>query len=424
MESTTGENEKRLLATTLKERLIEGKNTIIYKELLEEDMPDFLKTYLQNRVQKYFHTDEPFQIKNSKRYDFSYTRIRELKQQLNKAFEEATLFSKEEISEIINRTVGLQFDMLVNPQQALTKIFFRKKSERTQTDILQVLRGLIDDRLFIKTLKEKIKEFDQFHILEDDFTNLIVETQDEIYKNDLLTAFISDVKAFLDFVGHIKGSDEKSINKEILFLLLNERNLDKYHEAFNNSTNINDWIELEDVASSLEEHINNNGSTITEDQKKNSDESLEGFLTSVIDSEPLDGEQVKQDISTTESEIDIVLDESEAEYRKHHPIIVNTKDPEDFIINHEMIEYQPEGPLAVLSSIIDEKSKRLIQKKIFKKDDAAYVNFIYRLEEIHNWKEAKQIIDDELMMRYIPPFSKEALKLGDLVFNRYFPKKN
>ena len=422
MESTTGENEKRLLATTLKERLIEGKNTIIYKELLEEDIPNFLKTYLQNRVQKYFHTDEPFQIKNSKRYDFSYTRIRELKQQLYNAFKEATLFSREEISEIINRTVDLQFDMLVNPQEALTKIFFRKKSERTQTDILQVLKGLVDDRLFIKKLKEKIKEFDQFHILEDDFTNLMVETQDEIYKRDLLSSFISDVKAFLDFVSHIKGIDEKSINKEILFLLLNERNLDKYHEAFNNSTNTNDWIELEDVASILKEYINNNGSI--KDQNKNSDDSLEDFLVSVIDSEPLDAEQVKQDISTTESEIDIVLDKSETDCRKHHPIIVNTKDPEDFIINHDMIEYQPEGPLAALSSLIDEKSKRLIQKKIFKKDDVAYVNFICRLEEIYNWKEAKQIIDDELMMRSIPPFSKEALTLGDLVFNRYFPKKN
>ena len=56
-----------------------------------------LKNFLQNRVQKYFYTDEPFQIKNSKRYDFNYERIKGLRQQLHKAFEEATLFTEKQL---------------------------------------------------------------------------------------------------------------------------------------------------------------------------------------------------------------------------------------------------------------------------------------------------------------------------------------
>jgi len=424
MESTTGENEKRLLATTLRERLIENKNTIIYKELLDENLPIFLKNYLQNRVQKFFHTDEPFQIKNSKRYDFSYTKIKEYKQQLHQAFEEATLFNKEEITEIINRTVGLQFDLLVNPQQTLIKIFYKNKSERTQADILQILKGLIDDRIFIKRLREKIKEFDQFHIIEDDFKKLLTEIQNEIYGEDFIPAFISDVKAFLEFISHIKGTAENAINKDILLLLLDERNLNQYEQAFQTTSNNNDWIDLNEILIILQESDgNNSAATVTETNEI--DDDLEDIIVSVVEPDQLETEQVKEDISTIEKDSDNVhIKKIDTKGKKHHPKIEAWTDPQNFIIDRSMIEHQPIGPLFSLNSLIDDRSKRLIQKKIFKKDDLAYHTFIRKLEEIDNWKEAKQVIDDELMMRSIQPFSKEALKLGDLVFNRYFPKKN
>ena len=46
MESTIGENEKQLLAATVRERLIGKKNSILYRELLDERIPTFLKNYL------------------------------------------------------------------------------------------------------------------------------------------------------------------------------------------------------------------------------------------------------------------------------------------------------------------------------------------------------------------------------------------
>ena len=126
MDITSGDKHKKLLTGILEKRLLEGKNTVTYKELLDEEMPIFLKNFLQNRVQKLYHTDEPFQFKNSKRYDFNHDRIAILKQQLHEAFEEATIFTKEEIIEIIDKTVGLQFDLLIRPHYTLKKIFFKR----------------------------------------------------------------------------------------------------------------------------------------------------------------------------------------------------------------------------------------------------------------------------------------------------------
>jgi len=425
MESTTGENEKRLLAGVLKERLIKGKNTIIYKELLEQELPTFLRNYLQSRVQKYFHTDEPIQFKNSKRYDFNYERIRKLKDELNNAFEEATIFTKEEIVEIIHRTIGLQFDLLVNPNETLDKILFKNKSERTQSDILTILSGLIDNRKFIHQLIQKVKEFDQFHIIQDDFHKILNKTHDEVYQTQFIDAFLSDVRAFLDFLSLIKGNEEKSINKEIIKLLLKERNLDDYYEAFNSNNYDSDWIEIHDVAKLLNRFFDKQVIVDVNDDNLEDDQ-IQDFLVSVSGIEGVGVKQSEQDKDIDQQSLDneVKFSKRASDERKHYPIIEAYTEPQDFIIHRDMIEHQPEIHLVSLEYLIDEKSKKLIQKKIFKKDEEAYENFVERLEKIDNWKKAKQIIDDELMLRYIQPFSREALILGDLIFNRYFPKKN
>ncbi|MFQ5632341.1 MAG: hypothetical protein ACE5I1_26525, partial [bacterium] len=72
--------------------------------------------------------------------------------------------------------------------------------------------------------------------------------------------------------------------------------------------------------------------------------------------------------------------------------------------------------------IIDNKSRTVFIKKIFSKDKLAYVEFIDQIEEKDSWKEAKAILDAELASRKISPFCREAVKLSDLIFAKYFSK--
>ena len=91
MESTIGENEKQQLAATVRERLIGKKSTVLYRELLDEKIPTFLKNYLRNNVKKFIHTEEPVQLKHSKRYDYEHGNIKEIQNSLIKALEEFTV---------------------------------------------------------------------------------------------------------------------------------------------------------------------------------------------------------------------------------------------------------------------------------------------------------------------------------------------
>ena len=82
MVTTTGENEKQLLAATVREKLIGKKNRVRYRELLDEKIPTFLNNYLQNTVKKIIYTEEPVQLKYSKRFDYEFGNINQIRASL------------------------------------------------------------------------------------------------------------------------------------------------------------------------------------------------------------------------------------------------------------------------------------------------------------------------------------------------------
>ena len=438
MESATGENEKRLLAATVRDRLIGDRNIILYRELLDKKIPTFLKNYLQKSVQKYIHTEEPFQFNNSKRFDFEYRKIIEIRNSLIKAFGEATRFSRDELIEIINRTVSLQFNLLVKPYETLLKIFYKNKAERLQNDILQILDGLDDHRILIKVLIKNIREFDQYHIVAEDFIKILNQTNKEVYEDNFINPFISDVNVFTDFLSMIHGHENKEIDINLLKLLLVERGLGQYCSAFDLYKGSK--IEVNRIESILRNSLNNGRS-----EDPDLDDDIEKFMLSPVNDNNRDDyidtgaklykDEIDQSFENLQNkgsvsqfeENDFPLDQDESvdgNHRKLPKIINKWKDPMDMVIKRSNIEKQPEGPIDSLGRLIDDKDKRFIQRRIFDNDIGAYGEFIRQLEVIDNWKEAKKIIDNELFMRSIEPFSKEALKLGDLVFNRYFPKSH
>ena len=76
-----------------------------------------------------------------------------------------------------------------------------------------------------------------------------------------------------------------------------------------------------------------------------------------------------------------------------------------------------------LREMIDSKTEKVFVKKLFANDQNAYDHLIKKLEESESWRVAKILIDNELFKRDVDPFSREAIKLVDLVYSRYYPEE-
>ncbi len=76
-----------------------------------------------------------------------------------------------------------------------------------------------------------------------------------------------------------------------------------------------------------------------------------------------------------------------------------------------------------LQSLIHDRDRKKIIRKLFDGDEQRYLRFAERLNRIHSWKAAARLVEDEFRERGINPYSKAALLFSDYVYKRFFPKE-
>jgi len=100
-------------------------------------------------------------------------------------------------------------------------------------------------------------------------------------------------------------------------------------------------------------------------------------------------------------------------------------DPGEIISEEKPVtkETKPAPASLGLRDHIDNKTEKVFIKKLFSGDQSAYKRLLDKLEEAESWRVAKILIDNELFKRDVDPFSREAIKLVDLVYTRYYPEE-
>ncbi|HNH28700.1 MAG TPA: hypothetical protein PKU71_04705 [bacterium] len=77
--------------------------------------------------------------------------------------------------------------------------------------------------------------------------------------------------------------------------------------------------------------------------------------------------------------------------------------------------------LVLLQSVITPKDEQIFMKSIFGGDEAYYRDFVSQVNRSKTWKEAITVVDDMLFEKKVDPYCKEAIRLSDVVYMRYYP---
>jgi len=482
MQSNEWEAEKQDLFFAFKKRLINDKDQVEFGDLLNFDLPAFFKSFLKTQVRRFYEAERPINLNKSSRFNFDSEEVTKLISQLMHAIQNATLFSSKEIAEAIEKTIGLQIDFLVKPRQTLQQIFFKVKASMPYADILQAVIALSDNRPYMRHLIQILKNIHEKTISKNFFIRLLQEAEEEVYRQKPISAFIQDTSAVLEFFSQVKGEACNRIKRSLLTNMLRERNLINLAERFQAFSDRNshgdEFIDLAEIEKILEGHLAHielesaSPKKMARDLKRQKDQVLEQiirraaqskeepaanhFLTDtndLVEEEPELNERKKENLKKNwvlfgsnnsnviggneieEIEIKtpeppsfkkpkIIYKEDQLPTRKSKTALSRLPDEEaDVLTKRSKFTTQPIRSIPDLASLIDDRSRKMFIKKIYRKDEAAYQGFIAKLQTKMTWKEAKAAIDQELGSRGIEPFSREAIRLGDLVFGRYFPKK-
>ncbi|NIR48521.1 hypothetical protein GWO43_08830 [candidate division KSB1 bacterium] len=425
------QTEKRRLADILYRRATQGKEKVPYKEIVNKSFPEVFETCVRNYARRMFSSENPIRLEDRGRYDMENREVKEYVYGLKKAIIHQTIFENEEIRQLCNFAVDLEFNILTRPRRAILDLLFASSDQRSKEDILTVLQGFGGDRPFIHKLLKTIENLGFESIGRDKYEIMSRPLEKQIYSETPISAFLIDSNLFMDFENAITGQQDRKIRSNIVLGMLKERELDQMVRSFAKETSDKDSWTAEEIENTMDRFLLVGLDSITSDENEKTADSDDSISLDeemrLEEEEPADNEKpLKIQFAEEKAKRET---EAPSPSRTHYIPISRLKDKsffleydEELIINRSDIESQPPGPYPALYDLIDARDRKVFIKKLFGKNKEQYLEFIDRLEQMDSWKDAKAAIDEELRVRDISPYSKEAVLLGDVVFSRYFKK--
>lgn len=431
------QDERKRLASALEERIIDGKQRVAFAEVKALDVPEALLNSLQKQAKSIFKSEKPVRIIQSDRFDFSDEKLKDELTRLRDILLDQVFFVPAEIKKAVNLSLTLHFDLAISPFRTAAAILFQNTDQKKCRDSIEILNSIGERLPPIKALSDRLLVYEQESIDREDFNKLADAIKAEVYAENPVSSMLFDIDYLKKFYDAVFDSEETTFSADVIHSMLIERGMSDFDKGFKEQKNQKKYWNLDEIQHFLErfllvgqlQHDDSFSSHFyysdTSDEEAPTKKRAREIEVEPVPEAAADGDREQQP-ETAERQSNVKAEEDTSEELESAGRSFRSRDafhPEDTdVIDRKKIEYQPPGPYPSLESIIDNKSRNLFIKKIFKKDKLAYIEFIDHVEQKESWKEAKNILDKELKARNISPFCREAVKLSDLIFARYFTK--
>ena len=370
------EEGKKRLAEALLERSLNGHEFITCRHLLQESLPQFVKDSIIALAKKKLKAEKPISWNFSAGIDFDDDEVRIAGEKLLHALLKNVRLERKEVENCFHDAVRLQFDLLLRPIQSVETIFFHDSEKYEKSKFISFLEKTAK-LPFIQKLIEETNKSDFPLVDRLNYKVLSQQVQEGMYSCHHKEFLFKEFRLLLDLF-----SIDRSIVPNYVDVV--------YIEEFLISRGLFDALNLVKKKS-------------MEGKKRWLREDFEEIFTFLLKEPGKNGKNSHDNILPQNGLPKIIYNDDFA-----------------FMVHRQKIERQPPGPYPSIFECIDDKDWKNFVRKLFQRSELDFTDFLKRVDKILKWREAKQLIDWELEKRRLDPYSKEAVRLGDLVFARFF----
>ncbi len=462
------ENETVVLVTSLKKRMLEGKKQVRYKKICEDDaVPLFVRTLFDNRVEALIKDETPFILKSTSHFRLENEDLNQFNSRIKSILIDSVTFPENEVEEILRQALIIRLDYIVKPIATMRKMLFPNGRYVRVSEIEDRLQAFLKVLPYAGLLVDVCKRDEKDVLQPDDYGNISNRLLQMALGEDPVKVLLRDFSVLVEYLSETKGEEIHRVEGSLIQEFLADRDLWGYRRAMDVEMKLGkedfEAAELEltlrryqslkaefckgtaEPAPVIEESKEpdekvENGS---EELKLSSDEEWAlnemlgaGSVSDEIIKEPVPAEKehelaapepVKQvtEFETPEkSEVFEsqplgVIREEATEESETNPL----EPPELPVVEKELFSIKENRANLQVSGFIDSKTEKLFVKKLFGGDQEAYNSLLGKLDQAESWRVAKILIDNELFKRDVDPFSREAIKLVDLVYSCYYPEE-
>ena len=462
------ENETVVLVTSFKKRILSGKQRVRFRKISADDaVPTFIKSLFKNRVESYIEKESPLSIRSTPHFDFKPDDLDNLKNRFLDVFREAAVFDEKEIEGLLKEALVLRLNFLIKPADTMRRLLFENGDAVELTHVEETLDAFKGVLPYAEDLLKECRQQGRTSITGDEYNHIMTEVFERSTKADAVKTVARDLSTLTEFLSETKGEDIARIDGKVLQDFLADRNLWGFRRALDveiklgkddfdmmeTEMTLKRYLELKDefTKETAEEAVvtkkkpEKKKVEIKDEEEKEDKKAQETDEkvsvpepSQVVQDEPLfegdhvDLEDVLSQEATVEKAEKVEEEDVEVAQEEEPPkamrIIRRTQKKEGKEAKEEEKEAKP-APTSIraekkgLREFIDEKTEKVFVKKLFGGDNAEYEQLINKLDEAESWRVAKILIDNELFKRDVDPFSREAIKLADLVYGLYYPEE-
>jgi hypothetical protein len=449
------ENETVVMVVSLKKRIMGGSEKVRFGKIAADNaIPPFIEVLFKNRVEEYLIKESPLTFKSTPHFDLRPEDIENLKGQVLDVFRETAFFLQDEVEELLREALVLRLDYLVKPILTMNQLLFEKKREVTTAELEKKLDSFTKVLPYAEVLIKECRRLGYTEIEKDEYHKLTSDLLRKMIGKEPVKMVLHDFSVLTDFMSETKGEDITRVEGDVLKEFLEDRSLVSFRKALVVEKKLGkEDFDAADLEMTLKRYLELKEAfgQADEIQVQAEETPVMPVIREVVET------SIKEEEDMTESEqsdnnwdLDTVLGEEtpliEGEAEKEDTVLEEkpkTKKPMR-IIRREQQEEESElksEPLESLEAelitekkndfskragfknMIDEKTEKVFIKKLFNSDGEAYTKLMQKLEEAESWRVAKILIDNELFKRDVDPFSREAIKLVDLIYSRYYPEE-
>jgi len=369
---------KKRLVGILVERSLNGKEFITCRSLLHETLPQFIKDSILSLAQKHLKVEKPITWNFNANLDFDDEEVKASGERLMLALLRSVRFSRSEVELCLSNALKLRFDLLIRPRQTIEAIFFKTVDHHDRKVLVSSLNKIGHGVPFLEALVKKIEHGEKESFSREAFHVVAEQVQREMYSDFEKKQLLHEYDLVLDLFSIDQALFPKGLSSVVVEEILLARRLDAAHSI-------------------VRKKVAQGKTTWSKEDIKD----IFTFVLKAAPSEPVERERLAQP--------SVIF-----------PKIIFPKEDDDLRVHRQNIERQPPGPYPSIFSFIDDRDQRNFVRKLFQKDEKAFNSFMDKVDCLSQWREAKQIIDWELEKRHLDPYCKEAVRLGDIVFAKYF----
>ena len=408
-----------------------GMNDVPLAYLMGLDIPESIKHFFDQEVETWL-TEEDERVSMSERFDYERPEVRMLIDQIFDMLKQGVAFDQPTFHRILERAIKLEMNYLLKPHQTLTQFIFKDSPKVTTIEVHNTLRYFFRLSYYKDALTDYFNQKYMQEVTETQFKELIDQIDKKAYDADPVDFTLKTVMALMGFVREGMGDEEiNALPVDILTKALEDRKFDEYvrHLEKAESQGLTE-LTLEEM-----EALFKTGQTPADIKESAATEAIEEEETTAVDVSSIEEEKPVVEVSDIDvsavPEPEVVVEEEEEdeddyEDEEEEEVAVAEK-PVAGTAGEQLADFvagqiSKGEPLEDLNKLMLKKEYKRFLKKLFKKDEKGFKEFIDELNDYTSWKDASVAIEDEFYQRQVNPYSKEAIAFSDICYKRFFPK--